>query len=644
MNSCLRYFLLLQAALAVFYLLWRLSAWWEGALSRRAGARRWSTLGKVFLIAAMSVPLLCVGLERLPVSRRLLPGTPFAGRILGEIDGPGGGVLPSIEGSAPTNSDTPHPLSVDGPTALLSAWALGALGLALFRARQYCRLRSLLAGAVDVRRAGLVEILVYSQTMSPFATRVRGLATVVVPSFLVESGRWREAVLHELQHHRQGDPWWTLLWDALTVLLWVNPAVWWWRRRVFELQELACDECLLERGKVSPTAYGETLLDVAEALSKLPASRPGACCPTLAGRESPALLTRRLDRILNPSLLRRSRMIPWIGWFLAGTGLWVGMAAGLAAGGETAPVAPQVRLQADLQKLTEEKLSAHLERFAAHRGVVVAMDPSTGAVLARAGFRRDETSRRMVADEAAPFTLRFPGASTMKPLVVAGALQAGVVNPSDTFDTGSGITLDGKTYREWKEGGLGRVSPADIIVKSSNLAVLQVAQRLGTERLSSFLDQLGFAIPKDAPLADLSIGTHSGASVTGQQLAHAYSVLVNGGRDPGSGETIVRTEVSDFIRKALVHAVEEGTGTQARCPGCIAGGKTGTSIRDIDGSRTGTALFVGVAPADSPKIVISIIVDDVGNEVNGNQHAASLFREIVENGLPLLEKPRTGIM
>ena len=70
----------------------------------------------------------------------------------------------------------------------------------------------------------------------------------------------------------------------------------------------------------------------------------------------------------------------------------------------------------------------------------------------------------------------------------------------------------------------------------------------------------------------------------------------------------------------------------------VAGGKTGTSIREVDGARTGTAYFVGFAPADSPRIVISVIVDDMGSEVNGNRHAAPLFREIVEAGLPLLEK------
>jgi hypothetical protein len=55
------------------------------------------------------------------------------------------------------------------------------------------------------------------------------------------------------------------------------------------------------------------------------------------------------------------------------------------------------------------------------------------------------------------------------------------------------------------------------------------------------------------------------------------------------------------------------------------GGKTGTSVRQVDGETTGTAYFVGFAPADDPKMVVSIIVNDVGAGVNGNRHAASLF-------------------
>jgi beta-lactamase regulating signal transducer with metallopeptidase domain len=638
MSHGARYFLLLQAAIAMFYLLWRLSAWCEGASSRQAGARRWAALGKIFLAAALAAPLLCAALERLPASRQMLPSTPLAGRILLEADGPGDGSPAAGDPTTVRVSEGHPPLPIDVQAATLAVWALGATGMLLVRARQWGKLRRLLAGAVPVRRAGRVEILVRPETLSPFATRVRGMATVVVPSFLVESGRWREAVRHELQHHRQGDPRWTLAWDALTALLWANPAIWLWRRRARELQELACDDCLLESNRVNPAAYGETLLDVAEALSALPAARQGECCSALAGPGSPALLARRLDRIINHSLLRRPSMKGWAAWFLAGACLWVVLAAAWAGGGSQAGEAPaELRLVGDLQALAEQKLSAHLERCGARRGVVVAMDPSTGAVLARAGLRRDEVTHRLVAEDAAASTLQFPGASTMKTLVVAGALQAGAVDVSDTFDTGNGtLSIDGRTYREWKDGGLGNVSPADIIVKSSNLGVIQVARRLGAGPLSGFLRQLGLTVAPDARAEDLGWGNDGAVSVTAQQLAYAYAALVNGGRLPGSGETLLRPDVSDWVRTALVKAVEEGTGTQARCNGLASGGKTGTSIREAGGVRTGTAYFVGFAPAEAPRVVVSVIVDDVGGDVNGNRHAASLFRELVVGGLPLL--------
>jgi cell division protein FtsI/penicillin-binding protein 2 len=146
----------------------------------------------------------------------------------------------------------------------------------------------------------------------------------------------------------------------------------------------------------------------------------------------------------------------------------------------------------------------------------------------------------------------------------------------------------------------------------------------------------------DAPVADLNFGNYAGLSISAYQLAYAYSVLVNGGRDPRTGVAVVRPDVSDFMRKALVQAVEEGTGTQAQCKGLVVGGKTGTSIRETEGKRTGTAYFVGFAPADNPRMVVSVIVDDVGSEINGNRHAASLFPEIVENGLPLQRKAADG--
>lgn len=333
----------------------------------------------------------------------------------------------------------------------------------------------------------------------------------------------------------------------------------------------------------------------------------------------------------------------WIVWTSAGLVLWFVVAAAWAAGGADAgPAVPDVRLQADLQKLVSEKLSAHLERCGARRGVVVVMDPATGAVLARAGARLDETARRVVADDTVPFTLHFLGASTMKTLVVAGALQKRLVTASDEFDTGNGtLTFQGRTFHEWKEGGLGKVTVADILVKSSNLGVILVARRLGTESLAGFLDSLSYKVALDAPVEDLACGNYSGVSITAHQLAYAYAALVNGGRDPRTGETVIRPDVSDFIRKTLVKAVEEGTGTSARCRGIAVGGKTGTSVREVDGARTGTAYFVGFAPAENPRMVMSIIVDDAGSEVNGNRHAASLFPEIVQSGLPLLDRAET---
>lgn len=645
MSPALRYVLLLHAAIVVLYLLWRLSAWCEGAASRRAGARRWATLGKAFLVAGLASPLLCAALERVPASQRLLPVEPFAGRIIGEIDGPAGTPEVDAEPRAPASSHDLRSIVPDPPKVLAAIWGAGVLGLLAVRGRQWVRLRSLLAEAVTVRRTGSVEVLVHPEVVSPFATRVRGRATAVVPSFLVETGRWREAVRHELQHHRQGDPRWTLALEAITVLLWVNPAVWCWRRRVLELAELACDESLLERRRVSPAAYGETLLNVAEALSAASAARPGAYCPAMAGRTSPALLARRLERIVNHTTLRRSSMKRWVVWTLAGGVLCAGMAAAWAAGGGTAgPLAAERRPHEGLQKLAEERLAAHLERFSARRGAVVAMDPSTGTVLASAGFRRDAATRKLVPDESVAATFRFLGASTMKPLVVAGALEARVVDASELFDTGDGtLTVGNVTYREWKDGGLGKVSPADVIVKSSNLGVLQIARRLGTERLAEFLVRLGYDVARDAPVEELSLGSYSGVAVTARQMAAAYAAIANGGHAPLTGETVVRTDVSDLVRTALVKAVEEGTGTPARCTGVTVGGKTGTSIREVDGARTGTAFFVGFAPAAAPRLVVCVIVDDVGKEVNGGRHAGPLFREIVENGLPLLAKTPTAM-
>lgn len=639
MDPALRYFLLIQAVLVLSFALWRLSAACAGAVSQRAGARRWVILGRAFVLASLASPLLSTGLERLPLASRWLPETPLVGRLLGEADGPAGPLAADAQGpptALPVASPRPE---ADVRGLLVGAWVTGALAVLALRGLQLRRLGRVLKEAVPFRRLGRLQILVHPEPLSPFAARVWDRAVVVIPAFLLTSGRWREALRHEIVHHRSGDARWALVWDALTALLWANPAVWLWRRRLGELQELACDEQLLERRCVSPAAYGGVLLEVAETLSARPALRLGACAPMATrSRVGRSALARRLDRILNHTQLRRFDMRSWTVWTLAGLVLWVATAAALAAVGPSAgPAAPALRLHANLQQLTSEKLTAYLERCGARRGVVVVMDPSTGAVLARAGGRRDDTTKKIVADDEAPFTLPFLGASTMKTLVVAAALQERVITTSEQFDTSGGtLTRDGKVYREWKEGGLGKVTPADILVKSSNLGVLQVAERLGGERLTAFLDRVGYQVARDAPTADVAFGNYSGVAVTAYQLAHAYAILVNAGHDPASGDSVVRPDVSELIRAALVRAVEEGTGQPARCKDLVVGGKTGTSMREVDGRMTGTAYFVGFAPAATPRLVVSVVIDDLGPEANGGRHAAPLFREVVEAGLPLV--------
>jgi cell division protein FtsI (penicillin-binding protein 3) len=346
-----------------------------------------------------------------------------------------------------------------------------------------------------------------------------------------------------------------------------------------------------------------------------------------------------------------------------------------AAGGDVA-----LTLDVTLQAEIDAALADVIETTGARRGTVVSMDPRNGEILAVSelpGFdpNRFRTTPYRETRAAAFLDAMEPG-SALKPFVVAAALEAGVLSPSDEIDCEEGLLrVPGKTLRDRKPFGILDV-PAVLRV-SSNIGAAKIGFAVGREAHFETLRRFGFGAPTGSGFPEESAGLlrdwrqwrrvdHAtisfgqGIGVTAVQLAAATAALANGGLrpqprlvaarraaggswqalDPAPARQAVRPEVADAVLEMMETVVSaEGTGRRAALRGVRVAGKTGTAQK-LD-AATGTystkrylAWFAGVAPADDPRIVIVVMLDEPAGRVHsGGATAAPLFARIAAGQL-----------
>jgi cell division protein FtsI (penicillin-binding protein 3) len=301
-----------------------------------------------------------------------------------------------------------------------------------------------------------------------------------------------------------------------------------------------------------------------------------------------------------------------------------------------------------IQTFVEEALDRVVAAWRPVSAVAVVLDPRNGDILALASRPTfDPGARRNVPAEATRIravTDSFEVGSTMKPLIAAAALDAGLVGVAETID----CTEDG-SYKVGKRTlhdhhPLGRLSFPEVIVKSSNIGMAQIGQRLGIDRTYRLFRALGFGrttgsgLPGEVPgkvterarwteaytLASVSMGHE--IAVTPLQFASAFSALVADGiihrprailrigdREipPAPLRQVYGKDVTrNVMAPILARVVTEGTGTKAMVPGHVVGGKTGTAQVLSRGGVAGyVASFIGVAPMDEPRFTVFVLLD-----------------------------------
>lgn len=342
----------------------------------------------------------------------------------------------------------------------------------------------------------------------------------------------------------------------------------------------------------------------------------------------------------------------------------------------TAGATLELTVDTYLQHLAERELRAGVAANRAAGGTAIIMNPRTGEILAMANeptfdpneFREAsdvERRNRAVQD------LYEPG-STFKVVTASAALQERVMPADAPIDVSGGrIKIGSRVVHDDHQYGV--LSFTDVIVKSSNVGAIKIGFKVGTERLSRYVQAFGFGKPvspdfpgessgivwrasdwTDSALASVSMGYQVG--VTPLQMVTAVSAVANGGQlvEPRVVGAVYRNQLRYPVRPRIIRRVidtdtaaaltsimegvtEHGTAKAAQIAGYTIAGKTGTAAKLVDGrysKRDYNASFVGFLPSGNPVIAMIVVIDSPhAGTYYGGTVAAPIFRRIAEGAL-----------
>ncbi len=340
-------------------------------------------------------------------------------------------------------------------------------------------------------------------------------------------------------------------------------------------------------------------------------------------------------------------------------------------------------LDANIQQRAEDVLAAVARVFEPKDATAIVMDPRSGAILALANWPQVDVedpgvyspSQMAEAMEDRAVGLDYEPGSTFKVVAVSGALEAGLITPETPFNIPDQIQVAERTIHDDTEHPEETLSTSQILARSSNVGAIKIGALEGAARFDDWVRRYGFGAPTGVDLpgeeqgVTLPLSEYSGSSmgnlpigqgelVTPMQMATAYAAIANGGilRPPHivravggrpQPEPIGHRVITSSTAAELRHMLEgvlgpEGTAHQVSIPGYELAGKTGTASK-VD-AATGeysksayVASFIGFAPADDPKLLCAVVVDEPSSgSIYGGTVAAPAFGQIMSFALPYL--------
>ena len=331
----------------------------------------------------------------------------------------------------------------------------------------------------------------------------------------------------------------------------------------------------------------------------------------------------------------------------------------------------QLSIDSKVQFFAYQKLRDAVVNNKAKAGSVVVLDVVTGEVLALANYpsyspaRRANLSGAQLRNRA--LTDTFEPGSTMKPFVIALALEKGMVKPETVIQTAPGrLTISGSTISDAHPHGALTVN--EVIQKSSNVGTVKMAMQMQPREMWEMFSQVGLGQKPQVPFpgvvsgrlrayktwrpieqATMSYGYGLSASLF--QLAHAYSVFARDGElapvtllkatQPAPGVRVMEARhAQDVLHMLHLATGPGGTAPKAQTMGYSVGGKTGTAHKQEGkgyADKKYRGFFVGVAPVDKPRIVVAVMIDEPSaGKYFGGDVAAPVFSETVQQTLRMM--------
>ena len=329
-----------------------------------------------------------------------------------------------------------------------------------------------------------------------------------------------------------------------------------------------------------------------------------------------------------------------------------------------------------VQFLIEQKLKDGIGKYGALGGTIGIMDPSSGNIIAMASLPTFDPGKYWEYDENLfknPFiTNTYEPGSTLKPIVMASALDANLITPETKCTIcGGPVSVSGYDLHTWNDKYYKNANMIEVIQRSDNTGMVFVAQKLGVDRMISYLTSFGMGeltnidlqgetAPSLKPRSawyDVDLATTGfgqGISVTPIELLTAFSALANNGQmmqprvvtafENPSGEILniptkvkgmpVSEKTAKIMTEILVNAVEKGEAQWTKLKGYRIAGKTGTASIPVKGHydpNSTIASFIGFAPVDKPKFVMLVILNQPKTSIYAAETAAPLFFDIAKD-------------
>lgn len=347
----------------------------------------------------------------------------------------------------------------------------------------------------------------------------------------------------------------------------------------------------------------------------------------------------------------------------------------------------RLTIDRDLQWAAEDAITALAKETKASSVSAVIMDPATGEILALAtapGFDPNNFSHTKASLLKIPSVqdIYEPG-STGKVMTMAAALEEKVVTPTTVFKTPDKIRRAGKTFNDHDTHPVWKLTATGILAKSSNVGTIKISERMSENTLYSYLKKFGIGervklgLPAEPagilnPVEKWSQSTFptvsfgQSYSVTAIQATSVFATIANSGlrvtptlvagTSDSSGHYTAaprpesRRVISEDVAKQLSVMMESvvqegGTAVRAGIPGYRVAGKTGTAQR-YDGNcgcyRGYTASFIGFAPADNPRFVMSVTVQNPVGIHWGGYLGGPVFKSVISYALKSYRVPPTG--